>query len=94
MSKASLSVYKSLKVKIVKMGLWVIRQPWFINFLVNALTYAIESGGQREDDKNALLLAYLKKHKRQIITIANKELTDETSPVDQRLVDALRSIGK
>lgn len=74
---------------LFRVALWLLSQAWFRMLLIKVVTSAVEKTETDIDDK---IVQFLIEHRRSLMTIANKELVKASSPVDERLVDAMKSL--
>lgn len=75
---------------LINFGLWIIQQPWFQEAVVKFVTSAVEHTKTDIDDK---IVAFISEHRRPLVTIANKEVVKASSKVDERLVEAIKSVS-
>lgn len=76
---------------LINLGLWIIQQSWFQEAVVKFVTSAVENTETEVDDK---IVEFIAEHRRPLVTIANKEVLKVTSKIDERLVDAIKSVNK
>ena len=74
---------------LIKVGLWIIQQPWFRLAVVKFITSAVENTETEIDDK---IVEFISEHRRSLMTIVNKEVVKVTSEVDDRLVEAIKTV--
>lgn len=87
---ATTYVFKwSIQTILFKLCLWLLSKPWFRMFLIKLVTSAVESTKTKVDDQ---IVEFIKEHRRSLVTIANKEVKKDTSPVDARLLEAIKSV--
>jgi len=74
---------------LIKGGLWIIKQEWFQFAVIKFITNTIEKSETKKDDA---LLAFIKRNKRSITSVINKEVIS-SAVIDKRLQSAIKSLN-
>lgn len=84
---------------LVQLIMFALSKPWFRAFLIKLITSSIESTLDQQDSSqrkqtevDRQIAEFVREHRRAIVTIINKEVDKDTSPVDERLREAIKSL--
>jgi len=75
---------ENMRSMLLKVGLYLLHQEWFRFQLVKLTTSVMENSVEGE------LADFIKRHKRSIVTIVNKEVVLAESVIDERIQAALK----